>query len=209
MLEWTVVVDNDFVHILRPGNAGIVEGHLRLGPRRGRLVLGQRPRRPGTANGIRASTPTRLAAGPLLLLTRHQLEPVPGLLRHRLAAGRLLLLLPPHAFGIVHGESAALVQDVVEAHEQDARIREAVPPLPRDKRRAREKQARRAGELSRNQKPREAGRRAATRSRSRRRPRSAPTAGRGCWGLGFWGAPRGEALAAGSEIEVGELGKGT
>jgi len=111
MLERVVVIHYDFVHVLRPGNARIVEGHLGLGPRRrrGSLVLGQRPHRPGAENGARARTPAVLAAGrPLLLLAmRHELEPVPGLLGVAGLAARRRVLSPPHALGLVHGGTAA------------------------------------------------------------------------------------------------------
>ena len=139
MLERFVVIHSDFVHILRPGNAWIVEGHLRLRPRRGSLVLGQRPHRPGTEDGAGASAPTLLTTGPLLLLAvRHELEPVPRLLGVASLAARLRLLFPPHAFGPVHGGAAAREREAVVVHEQAGRIREDVPPpTPRDKRRAR------------------------------------------------------------------------
>ena len=137
MLERFVVIHSDFVHILRLGNAWIVEGHLRLRPRRASLVVGQRPHRPGTEDGAGASAPTLLTTGPLLLLAvRHELEPVPRLLGVASLAARLRLLFPPHAFGPVHGGPAARERDVVVVHEQAARIREDVPPpTPRDKRR--------------------------------------------------------------------------
>lgn len=80
MLEWLVVIHSDFVHVLWPGNAWIVERHLGHGPRRRRVSLlpGQRPHWPDA----RASSPAVLAAGrPLLLLAMdHELEPIPGLL---------------------------------------------------------------------------------------------------------------------------------
>jgi hypothetical protein len=166
MLERFVVIHYDFVHILRPGNAWIMERHLRLRPRRGSLVLGQRPHRPGTEDGAGASTPTLLAAGPLLLLAkRHELELVPRLLGVASLAARRRLLFSPHAIGQVHGGAAARERDAVEVREQAARIREDVPPLPPETSGERGEGA--AG-------GREAGQRAATRTRGRRR--------RGCRG---------------------------
>jgi hypothetical protein len=89
MLERLVVVHYDFVHFLRPGDAGIVEGHPRLGPQRGRPVLG---RRLGGAGD--STTPALLGSGLLLVLAvRDQLETVPrGILQRGRGCGRRRLL---------------------------------------------------------------------------------------------------------------------
>lgn len=124
MLEWLVVIHSDFVHVLRPGNAWIVERHLGPRHRRGSLLPGQRPHWPGAK--ARASSPAVLAAGrPLLLLAMdHELEPIPGLLGAASLVARRRILPAPHFLGLIHGGTAAARErGVVEVRERAARIR--------------------------------------------------------------------------------------
>jgi hypothetical protein len=113
MLGWLVVIHSDFVHVLRPGNAWIVERHLGLSPRHRRAKA-------------RASSPAVLAAGrPLLLLAMdHELEPIPGLLGAASLVARRRILPAPHFLGLIHGGiAAARERGVVEVRERAARIR--------------------------------------------------------------------------------------
>jgi hypothetical protein len=114
------VVHHNTIHILGPWDGADVEGHLRLHPRRGRLVLGDHPHRAKTSESLNSADAFLATIAHLLfLLPAHHLEPVPSL-RRRPPPGSLLLL--PQGLELVGGGAEPLEQVVVEGDEPVVRV---------------------------------------------------------------------------------------